>query len=179
MTDRRLQSARRAIPAAVVLAAVVLAAGAAGSVAADHTETPGTTKQADGLGPGLAGLVDAADRANYSERHGITYRDGRARVVVELAAGTDLPSGYDATVERTYEGSGERLVQAMVAVDDLRPLAAEDRVERVRLPESPGRAGGPGETRTDPTDDGSNRALPLVGLAAAVLGAAAVFYRRR
>jgi hypothetical protein len=85
----------------------------------------------------LESLTSADDPAEYARTHGIDYRNGSVRVVVELPADSSLPTGYDVEVEATYTEGETKLVQAFVPADQLRALAAEEPVERVRTPLRP------------------------------------------
>lgn len=77
--------------------------------------------------------MTAENRTAYADRNGLAYEDGSVRVVIDLASGRSLPSGYDVTVE-VRSGT---LVQGSVAVDDLVGLARHENVTAVRPPSRP------------------------------------------
>lgn len=81
----------------------------------------------------LAGYLDADNRSAYADERGLRTRDGRVEVVVELRDGRSLPDAYDVTVTAAHDD----LVQAYVAVEDLRALAADENVSEVRAPNRP------------------------------------------
>ncbi|MEY7848446.1 hypothetical protein AB7C87_04500 [Natrarchaeobius sp. A-rgal3] len=91
--------------------------------------------ETNSLAPVLDELANASDPAAHADTRGLHYSDGGVLVVVELEEDRALPSGYDATVERSYTGGGKTLVEATVAVDHLRDLAAADGVQYVRPPQ--------------------------------------------
>jgi len=82
----------------------------------------------------LLDLMDASDRAGFAKREGIDYQAGFVRVILELSKKDDaLPQQQDVRVE----GREGRLVQAMVPVDKLCPLAADPRIVSIRTPAKP------------------------------------------
>ncbi|SFR67549.1 hypothetical protein SAMN04488124_3375 [Halogeometricum limi] len=85
------------------------------------------------LGDRLSGLVAADDRSTFADAEELAYAEGRVRVVVELAAGANLPSSPPLDVEARHDP----FVQAFVAVDDLPALARAESVRAVRPPQSP------------------------------------------
>lgn len=92
--------------------------------------TDGGSKRHPSLESTLAELVDADDREDFADERGLTLRDGRVEVVVELQAGRELPEEFDVGVQSRHE----HLLQAFVAVDDLVPLSEHENVSYVRLP---------------------------------------------
>lgn len=96
----------------------------------------------DALADVLAEYLDAENRSAYAEDHRLQTRDGRVEVVVELEEGQQFPESYDVTVVASHDN----LVQAYVAPADLRALAADENVSRVRTPTRPA---------TDATTEGS------------------------
>jgi hypothetical protein len=110
------------------------------------TETPepansanGTTSpDVDRLAEPLPGLLAADDRAAFAADHGLEYRDGAVSVVIRLEPGADLPEEYVVSVTTRRDG----IVFAFVAVDDLEPLASDERVRLVGPPSEPAATGG-------------------------------------
>jgi ABC-type Na+ efflux pump permease subunit len=79
-------------------------------------------------------VIDADDREEAAESTGLSYRDGDLHVVVELNANKEVPSGYDVEVVQETVVDNRTSVEAWVPVDDVRELASEEEVERVRQP---------------------------------------------
>ena len=79
-------------------------------------------------------VIDADDREEAAERTGLSYRDGDLHVVVELHADEEVPLGYDVEVVQETVVDNRTSVEAWVPVDDVRDLASEEEVERVRQP---------------------------------------------
>ena len=107
--------------ASVVAAGLV--AGAAPRAMCRHAECPG-------LDSALQQVATAADPAAVAAEHGIALVDGRVRVIIELAPGASVPADAPLAVEAQYE----HLVQALVAPEQLCPLAADPAIARIRLP---------------------------------------------
>jgi hypothetical protein len=84
------------------------------------------------LANSLAELVAADDRDAKANELDYEFQtsDHSVRVQITLESGTELPDGYRVTIEDTYEGT----VHAYVHVDDLVPLAMEERVRIIRPP---------------------------------------------
>ncbi|MFB6093138.1 MAG: hypothetical protein ABEK02_09025 [Haloquadratum sp.] len=72
----------------------------------------------------------ADNRTAYARQHDLDYRNGTVAVVVHLAPGARLPSGYDVSVLNT---DGNRVL-ARVPVSSLVPLAREANVTAVTPP---------------------------------------------
>jgi len=79
-------------------------------------------------------VIDAKDREEAAEMTGVSYRNGNVHVVVEIGADEEMPSGYGIDVVQESEGENTTLVEAWIDADDIRDIAAEDSVERVRQP---------------------------------------------
>jgi hypothetical protein len=93
-----------------------------------------TNESMENIDSTLVQLIEATDREEFAEKRGIEYRNGRARVVVEMEENSTFPGGYDTTDELNYTGQGKNLAQAYVPVDGIVSLSDETGVERVRLP---------------------------------------------
>jgi hypothetical protein len=102
------------------------------------------------LDPTLEQLVEADDPAAYAETHGLAYRNGSVRVVIELGPNATVPDDYDIDIEQEYRGPQQTLVQAYVPLQQLRPLAADPAVDYVRPPER-GVADGTPEAQSTPS----------------------------
>ncbi|TYT62842.1 hypothetical protein [Natrialba swarupiae] len=119
----------------VMTATVTTVAMTPVAVADESTHDSSPMNETKSLAPVLHDLTDASDPEVYAHANDITYKNGSVLVVVELEGDRELPSGYDATVERSYSGGGKTLIEASVPVDQLRDLAAADDVEYVRPPQ--------------------------------------------
>ena len=88
-------------------------------------------------------VIDAEDREKAAERTGVSYRDGDVHAVVEMSPDeevqgeVEIPSGYGIDVVQESEIENRTLVEAWIDADDIRDLAAEEKVERVRQPVGP------------------------------------------
>lgn len=186
---------RRIVSVALLVGLVLPGVGSASRLDDAPARTGGAP---DDLAPVLAQLVNASDRAAFAADHGLTYRNGTVRVVIELEPDATPPPEYDVREETAYTDAGTRYVQAFVAVDDLAPLAAEPTVKRVRPPStvhpvatSPATAPAsptPAPETDPPTaapgtpgegTDASGRSLIALTLAVLAALAAIVLYRAR
>jgi len=116
-----------------VLGAVltVLLAGCLGQTpnSAESTSSTELTSHADLASP-LYRLATAERPERFAETHDIRYRNGSAKVRIELAAGTSLPSGYGLDVETKHEDE----IVAWCPVDELTAIAAHENTTAVRQP---------------------------------------------
>lgn len=118
---------RSLLPAFVLLVFLVPSIGVTSAVGPASTTT---------LDPTLEQLVDADDPAAYAETHGLAYRNGSVRVVIELGPNATVPDEYELHIEQEYRGPQQTLIQAYVPLQQLRPLAADPAVDYVRPPKS-------------------------------------------
>jgi hypothetical protein len=82
----------------------------------------------------LRRLVAARDPAEFARQHGLTYRNGAVRVILELSRpDAHLPEGYVIHIE----GRDGAVVQAHVAIPDLCLIADEPQVRSVRVAAAP------------------------------------------
>ncbi|MDZ7687957.1 MAG: hypothetical protein U5J64_04395 [Halobacteriales archaeon] len=79
-------------------------------------------------------VIDADDREETAEEAGLSYRDGDLHAVVELHADKEMPSGYGIETIQETVADNRTSVEAWVPVDEVRDLASEEEVERVRQP---------------------------------------------
>ncbi len=83
------------------------------------------------LDSALYELMAAADRSAYARQHALQYEDGAVRVTLELASDQAvLPSSHRITIEERLE----RLVRALVPVDNLCELSNDPSVRMIRVP---------------------------------------------
>ena len=113
----------------------------------------------ENVGSTLTQLVGASDKEGFAESNGISYRDGRALVVVEMEEGATMPGSYNTTEETNYTGQGKNLAQAYVPVTKIRPLSNEPGVKHVRLPLSPVPAGDGEKNKTTDAEDTETDAI--------------------
>jgi len=83
----------------------------------------------------LYDLTVAEDPATFAQTAGLFYENGATRVVIQLAA-PDAESTFLADYGAEVESSTPALIQARVPLEMLCPLADDDRVQSIRIPQS-------------------------------------------
>ena len=121
-----------------------------------HAQADGNMTDAS-YDPVFDEVIDADDREEAAESTGLSYRDEDLHVVVELHPDEEVPSGYDIEILQETVVDNRTSVEAWVPVDDVRDLASEEEVERVRQPvgavPAQDDSGSDGETENDTEGD--------------------------
>lgn len=100
----------------------------------DSSENKEANKSIEKVDSTLIRLMDASDKEEFAERNGLSYSEGRVKVIVEMEDGATMPRNYNTTKETNYTGQGENLAQAYVQIDNIRSLSNEKGVRYVRPP---------------------------------------------
>jgi hypothetical protein len=123
----------------VIWVFIVLIVSLAAISGQDITIPPqGATKPPEKLESVLYQLINAQNRADFAEAHGLYLTDDRVRVIIELndtevSEIENVLTGYGAVIETYYKN----LVQALVPADKLIALSEEPGVRYIRTPRTP------------------------------------------
>jgi hypothetical protein len=128
---RALSRVSVAFSAAAFLSAA--ACGSAGGALMASTKSPTQSQTCPRLDSQLFQLTQSSAPEQFASGAGLDLNSSGVRVVIELAAGNDLPSGSRVTIEARYAN----WVQARVPVSDLCALASETSVVSVVTPARP------------------------------------------
>jgi len=107
-------------------------AGCGPREAEEQEAMPKWEEYQDKLQRPLFELVTSKDPIAYADKHELDYFE-MVRVVIELAAGAELPEGFLILVESRAGDS----VQALVRLEDLLELAKQPQIEYIRAPVKP------------------------------------------
>lgn len=86
------------------------------------------------LDSNIKGLIESSDRKEYAKNHSIDYKNGKAKLVVEVKKNTDIPTGYNISNVMEYTGQDQNLLQGYIPVDQIKSLSGEENVKNIRLP---------------------------------------------